>query len=399
VARRAQEAGVLNLVVISHKPCWPSGASASGFATDGGFPIQMRALSELFDRTVILVPSFPAQDRTGELPLTGRNLVVVALSRPPGQGLWRKLLLVFWLFGSGRVLIREVRLADAVHAPIPGDIGTVGIVLALLLRKPLFVRHCGNWFGPRTVAERFWKWLLERLVNRRQVVFATGGSSNPPSRLNPSIGWIFATTLTEEELRSSYRLRVRLPGDGPRLVIACRQEKDKGTGVLIESLALIRKTFSGATLDVLGDGSALREFRQLAVQLGVDRYVVFHGKVDHAAVLGRLREADLFCYPTMSSDGFPKVVVEALAAGLPVVTTRVSVLPHLIESAGCGRLLEEVTPATLAEGVRACLSDQQAYRSMSANALEAARAYSLERWKESIGRRLAAAWGPLQSGG
>jgi glycosyltransferase involved in cell wall biosynthesis len=204
--------------------------------------------------------------------------------------------------------------------------------------------------------------------------------------------------LSERELRSSYRLRDRLPGDRPRLVIACRQEKDKGTGVLIESLPLIRKEFPGATLDVLGDGSMLRGFRQLAAQLGIDRHVIFHGRVDHASVLGCLREADLFCYPTMSSDGFPKVVLEALAAGLPVVTTRVSVLPYLIEAAGCGRLIETVTPAALAEGVLACLSDEEAYRAMSAKALEAAQAYSLERWKESIGRRLAAAWGPLQSG-
>jgi Glycosyltransferase len=354
----------------------------------------MRALSQLFDRTVILVPSFPVQDRTGELPLTGRNLVVVALSRPPGQGLWRKLLLVLWFFGNGRVLIREVRLADAVHAPIPGDIGTVGIFLALLLRKPLFVRHCGNWLGPRTAAERFWKWLLERLASRSCVVLATGGSTEPPSRRNRAISWIFSTSLSAEELQSSARQREGLPGDHPRLIIACRQEREKGTATLIESLPLLLPDYPNATLDVVGGGGALSEFEDLAVKLGVRARVTLHGNVDHSTVIRRLQQADLFCFPT-SSEGFPKVVLEALACGLPVLTTRVSVLPQLIGT-GCGVLLDEVTPASVAEGVRLCLSDGERYRAMSRTAVRTARQYSLERWRETIGDILRMAWGPLR---
>jgi glycosyltransferase involved in cell wall biosynthesis len=103
----------------------------------------------------------------------------------------------------------------------------------------------------------------------------------------------------------------------------------------------------------------------------------------------------VFCFPTASSEGFPKVVLEALACGLPVVTTRVSALPELIGT-GCGVLLDEVTPAAVAEGVRLCLSDGERYRAMSGAAVRTAREYSLERWRDSIGELLRAAWGPLR---
>ncbi|MGH9364473.1 MAG: glycosyltransferase, partial [Thermoanaerobaculia bacterium] len=235
------------------------------------------------------------------------------------------------------------------HAPIPGDIGTIGMILAFVLRKPLFVRHCGNWFVQKTIAEHFWKRVMERFAGDGNVMLATGGAPESPSRRNARIRWIFSTSLTEEELETCFRYREQLPGDHPKLIIVCRQEREKGTGVVIESLPLLLKDYPGATLDVVGDGGALAEFEDLAARLGVRDRVTFHGRVDHASVVRRLQHADLFCFPTVSSEGFPKVVLEALACGLPVLTTRVSVLPSLV-GLECGLLLDEVTPAAVAEG-------------------------------------------------
>lgn len=386
----------MRLAVVSHKVCWPSGSSPSGWATDGGFPFQVRALSDLFDATTVLVPCGNGVNHAGESALTGNNVSVVPLTQPPGRGAWRKLALPFWLVRHGRTLLREVRRADAVHAPIPGDVGTVGIAAAFVLRRRLFVRHCGNWLVQKTLAEHFWKWLMERFASSSNVMLATGGAADRPSRRNGSIGWIFSTTLTEQELASNSRRRDRLPGVGPRLIIACRQEWEKGTGILIESLPRILEHFPGASLEVLGDGAALPQFRRLARDLGLEDRVVFHGKVDHATVLRRLQEADLFCYPTRSSEGFPKVVLEALACGLPVLATGVSVLPRLLGT-GAGLVLAEATPAAVAEGVRRCLSDAGEYCRMSARALDTARQYSLERWRETVGDLLSSAWGPLRS--
>ena len=126
--------------------------------------------------------------------------------------------------------------------------------------------------------------------------------------------------------------------------------------------------------------------------------VRFHGKVNHDGVLRLLREADAFCYPTRASEGFPKVVLEAQACGLPVITTRVSVLPELIGRGG-GILLDEATPETVALAVCDLLSNQVRYREMSACALTTARQFSLEHWRELIGGWLRLSWGPLRSNG
>jgi glycosyltransferase involved in cell wall biosynthesis len=109
-----------------------------------------------------------------------------------------------------------------------------------------------------------------------------------------------------------------------------------------------------------------------------------------------MRQADLFCFPTVSSEGFPKVVIEAMACGLPVITTKISSLPQLIGSR-CGVLIDKATPLILANAVRQCLIDQEKYQRMSEQAAITAKQYSLEKWREVIGRELSATWGQLRS--
>jgi glycosyltransferase involved in cell wall biosynthesis len=356
----------------------------------------MRALSDLFDVTTLVLPCGPGVNPAGESALSGHNLTVAPLTVPSGAGLGRKLRFPFWLARNCSTLLRELWRADAVHAPIPGDVGTIGLLLASLLRKPLFVRHCGNWRVQRTAAERFWRWFMERFAGGINIMLATGGASEPPSPRNPNVSWIFSTAMTESQLTSAAVLHRRELSRPCRLIIASRQERDKGTGRLIECLPHLHSQMPGATLDVIGDGSALGEFRALAAKLNLSAFVRFHGKLDHGSVIGLFQQADIFCYPTTASEGFPKVVLEALACGLPVVTNRVSVLPRLIEGR-CGILLEESTPQAIAAAIGAILQDPGRYRAMSEHAIQTARRFSLERWRAEIGEKLAACWGPLRS--
>jgi glycosyltransferase involved in cell wall biosynthesis len=356
----------------------------------------MQAISELFDETRLLIPVTQIAHPVGEVGISGKMLSVIPLTAPSGKDSERKLLLVPWLFKSFPRILRELRRADAVHTPIPSDIGTIGLLLAMILGKPLLVRHCGNWALRRTIAEHFWRWLLERTAGDRTVVLATGGAETRPSERNPNIRWIFSTSLREFELQGCASVRTDFTKNGPRLIIACRQERAKGTGVVIESLSLLEHEYPEVSLDVVGDGSALADFQKLAEECSVAHRVRFHGKVDHAGVMQLLKSADLFCFPTTSSEGFPKAVLEALACGLPVVSTRVSVLGELV-GAGGGTLLVDATPAEVARAIRWCLADVARYEQLSSAAIRTAAQYSLERWRDTIASFLTPGWGPLSS--
>lgn len=383
----------MKLAVVSHKLCWPSSGSPSGYATDGGFPMQMRALSELFSSTVLVVPVVPQAPggAAGEF-LAGRNVRVAPLSVLTGKGLRRRLNAIGWLAANLAKMVRELWRSDAVHFPIPGDIGTVGLVVALLLRKPMFVRYCGNWESQKSGPQRFCRWFMETFAGGRNVMLATGGADYEPSPRNPHVRWIFSTTLKAADLAAKRPRQLR-DARNARLIIACRQEQGKGTPHVIGSLPLLAERFPGISLDVVGDGSELPSLKALAESRGLTSRVRFHGNVKQTQVIELLGQADLFCMPSVS-EGFPKAVLEALACGLPVITTPVSVLPSLVGRGG-GLLLsnKDVTDELVAAAIEECLSDPERYHTMSQAAIATARAYSLEAWRDTIGGYLRQAWG------
>ena len=388
----------MRLVVFSHKVCRPDPNSPSGYATDGGFPLHMEALSQLFDATRLVVPCQGRMAAPGDAPLKGKCLQVVPVPVPFGRGLVRKVLLPWWFLRCAPTLFRETLKADAVHAPIPGDVGTIGFALALLLRKPLFVRHCGNWLVQKTLAERMWRWAMERYAGGRNVMLATGGGTELPSVKNRHIQWIFSSSLWARQM-DAYRDEDRPPPSNgcAELVIACRQDEAKGTGVVIQAMPAVLRHLSHARLHVIGDGPALARFKELAHELNVEGSVLFHGRLPHAKVLEVVKDCHVFCYPTSASEGFPKVVLEALACGVPVIATRVSVLPYLLKDGG-GVLLNEGSPQELAEAVVKLLADGNAYRQACNIASATARSYTLEAWRDAIGFHLRRAWGRLAKG-
>lgn len=380
----------MRLAVVSHKPCWPAPDSPSGYATDGGFPFQMAALSELFDQTILVVPVHRKPAPSGTSPLQGHHLSVLALGHPAGSRLRRKLSLLLWMPRNMPRIWRAVHEADAVHTPLGGDVGTLGALAALVQGKPLFIRYCGLWGHPTTSFQRFWFWLCETVAGGRNVVLATGWDERPPSAKNPHIQWIFSTSLRRQDIVSLPRRTAWEAGQPLKLITVGRQEPGKNTTLTIQALRLIREQYPQTTLDIVGDGSDLPGLRKLVAELDLGDAVTFHGYVNHDAVIAALLAANIFCFPTRT-EGFPKVVHEALACGLPVVTTPVSVLKHLINDQN-GVLLSDTEPKTIAQAVLGLIADPDRFGLMIRHAQQMALDYSLERWRDEIGDMLRTAW-------
>jgi len=358
----------------------------------------MQALSELFDQTTLAIPAYRSAPPASLNPLTGHSLSVTPLTQPMGQH-WRPLLkkslLPLWLpFNLPRIWW-AVRQSDAVHTPMGGNVGTFGILVALAQRKPLFVRYCGRWGYPSTAAERFWHWLLLRIADGRNVVLATGGGSQPPSVENPTIQWIFSTSMRQVEIDALTPAQPWQTGEPLRLITVSWMEPGKNIDRVIRALPLVREHYLRTTLDIVGDGPCWSALRQLAQDLHLSDAVTFHGGVSHDRVIAALRQAHVYCLPS-DSEGFPKAVHEALACGLPVIATPVSVLPTLIGDHS-GVLLSDIRPETIAEAILDLISDDGRFAEMARRARETSQAYSLEKWRDEIGERLRRAWGPLSS--
>jgi glycosyltransferase involved in cell wall biosynthesis len=124
---------------------------------------------------------------------------------------------------------------------------------------------------------------------------------------------------------------------GPvRIVSVGELSYRKGADVLLEAMASVWSHVPDAQLHFIGGGELEATLRARAEALGGATRVVFHGHMAHpSAILGGF---DVFALATRS-DNQPVAIVEAMAAGLPVVSTRVGGITEMIERAQCGFLV------------------------------------------------------------
>ena len=376
----------MKVLVFSHKLVWESKDSPIGWATDGGFVFHMMGVGSLFDEIEIIVPKCDPKNK-GEILFKDSKLTVSAFSFPQGLSGWKKKVMVLlWAITNIFYLIRKIKSADIVHVPIPSDFGTFGMLLTKWLRKPLFIRYCGNWLVSKTPSERFWKHFMIKHAGNNMVGFATGGGLEAPAPTNPNIKWIFSSSLMEEELDTLAKKSQNKTSNGAlKIVSVARQAKGKGTDKTIRAIAELPN--QNIHFDVVGDGQDLNYFKKLTKELKLEDRVHFHGKLNNTRVLNVLLQADVFCFPTQS-EGFPKAVMEAMACGLPVITNPVSVLPLMVGDTQSGILLKEGTHQEIAEKLSDFIDAPEQKDQFAKNALQSVKQYSLENWADFIAQEL-----------
>ena len=131
----------------------------------------------------------------------------------------------------------------------------------------------------------------------------------------------------------------------------------KGFDVLVHALAELRARDLDVKLVLAGeDGPQAPAIRELAGELGVADRIVWRGTVTQAELLAEYRSSSMFVLACRvdadgDRDGIPNVLVEAMAAGLPVVSTTVSGIPEIVEHDMNGLLVPPDDPHALADAI------------------------------------------------
>lgn len=152
-----------------------------------------------------------------------------------------------------------------------------------------------------------------------------------------------------------------------------KSAKIKGLDVLIHALAQLRRQGHPARLAVAGNGE-VEAYRDLAQQLGISDAVRFLGLLDESELASLYQRSRALVLPTFI-DSFGMVLLEALACGLPVVTTDVGGLPTLIRDGETGLVVTPGDVAGLARAIQRITTDDDLARHLSETGLRTAEGY------------------------
>jgi glycosyltransferase involved in cell wall biosynthesis len=135
---------------------------------------------------------------------------------------------------------------------------------------------------------------------------------------------------------------------GPTLLLVGNLVELKGHHLVIEAM----KELPDYQLLIAGDGVEMQPLKKLANDLVVAERVTFLGAISHQALVEVYNAADILVLAS-SREGWPNVLLEAMACGTPVIATQVSGTPEIVTSANAGVLIEERSAQAIVTAVRA----------------------------------------------
>ncbi len=279
---------------------------------------------------------------------------------------------------DGVLVALAVRLARLLGRPA-GAARVVATLQVSYRRERLAVRRLrsdGRTIAKPTAGEWLFAWLRAPLLSL---------AGRLTARLADAV--VAPSQVTARELETDYGCRVaaviangvtapELPpqppggagvGAGVEVLYAGRLRTRKAVAVLVEAFARVRARAVGARLRLLGDGEQRPALEAQVRRLGLEEAVFFEGIVPHQRMGELYAAADIFCLPSLY-EGFPLAILEAMAAGLPVVATRVAGNPEAVADGVHGRLVEAEDVAGLAAALLELIGDEQSRRRMGRQA-------------------------------
>ena len=284
-----------------------------------------------------------------------------------------------------RTIRRELDQADAVHVRAPANIALAAL---LLLRRrngrpaARWIKYAGNW-SPR--GREPWSYRLQRHLLRRgipgAIVTVNGEWPNEPAHVrsfrNPS--------LTEAELAEGRAAAEAKPAPPPlRLLFVGRVEEAKGAGRAVEILGRLRRRGVAAELELIGEGP-LRVSLEERARSGRDSEAIrFRGGLPRPDIADSYARAHVLLLPSTASEGWPKVLGEAMAYGAVPVASDVSSVPEYLSRFGCGRSLPADELDRFVDELERYEKDTQRLLGEARRAVESAESFSYTRYLAAV---------------
>lgn len=263
----------------------------------------------------------------------------------------------FWPFKVWS-LIRTVKPALInVHTPVPG---LADLTVALAGKRPVVVTyHAGSMKKHNPFADSL-VWLYERLMMPHMLNRATRIiCSSDAVRLHFLKAWIHkSVTITPGVDCARFSPASHAPALPTLLFVAGlgHAEQHKGLSMLLNAMRTLRAQHPSLRLNVVGDGDMRVVYEAWAKERGVSDAVAFRGRLNGDALADAYRNASIFVLPT-TNDSSPMVVTEAMASGLPVVSTRVGGIPSIVLHGQTGTLIEPHDESALVQAIEELLEN------------------------------------------
>lgn len=292
-------------------------------------------------------------------------------------------------------LKHDVEIIHA-HSPIPySDIPA--LIYAKRKKVPFILTYhydgqeTGGSFIRNVGVFLYNKLFINRVLNHADVIIATTRSYANESKFLKGYKdkiVVIPNGINIEDVTTNYskeecRNKLQLPVNKKLILFLGSVVPYKGPDVLLKALHLVKKEVPDVKLILAGRGPMLNELKELSKKLDLDENIEFLGFVDESLKSLYFKSSDIFCLPsTTMSEAFGIVNLEAMASGIPIVSSNFGGIPDIVKEGENGLLAEPGDVEGLADALIYLLKNEDIRKKMGDDGLKKVERYSWEKIAE-----------------
>ncbi|GAA3567468.1 glycosyltransferase [Snuella lapsa] len=339
----------MKLAIISHTEHY---TTDTGVLVGWGATVnEINHLLEVFDTIYHIAMHYDTPAPLSALPYVSDKIVFVPVPATGGRTIGSKLHTLFKAPTVVKTLSRVLKEVDCFQLRTPTGIGVYLVpYLSWFVKKPGWYKYAGNWNEKHPpLGYALQRWMLK--LQGRKVTINGKWPHQPNNHMsfeNPC--------LTMDDITIGKKIRAQKTyADSLNFCFVGRLEKEKGVERILNAFNGLSKADSlrVGTVHLVGEGVDMPYFKALAAQSSIN--YLFHGALPRADVFEIYKACEVFVLPTTASEGFPKVIAEAMNFGCLPIVSELSAIGHYIKNEENGFLLDTVTTEHLIEKLQRVL--------------------------------------------
>jgi len=367
----------MTLAIITHTVHFKQ---QDGVFAYGPYVREMNIWTQFVDKVIVVAPVSEELVSKIDLKYAFGNLSV---SKIPSVSLtsiaqvFRSIVLAPIIFFK---IFKAMQQADHIHLRCPGNIGLIGCLVQILFpKKPKTAKYAGNWdpTAQQPLSYRFQKWLLSNTFwTKNMQVLVYGDWPNQTKNIKPFFTATYQkdkTELTKPNRRYSEPFRFMFVG---------ALSRGKRPLYAIQLLEELWSQGIDCYLDFYGDGKERAQLEAHVAKVKCSDRVVFHGNETAEIVEQAYKKSHFLLLPSQS-EGWPKVVAEAMFWGAIPMVTKISCVPWMLDQGKRGILLD-LDLSTDSSQIKRVLNDVDTFSHISETAMKWSRNYTLNAFQAEI---------------
>ena len=378
----------MKLLIISHTAHYKKDESYVGW---GSTIREINHLARLFDKVVHLAPLHKKDAPGSSLPYTANNFRYAPVTPAGGNSLREKLTILRSIPGWLSSMKREMGGADILHIRCPAGISLLALIAARLWfkDKPIWVKYGGSWasYPEQPLTYKIQRWYLKNNFHHG-IVTVNGHWRDQPDHVCTFQNPAYSYEEYQSAVLSASKKRLCFPVN---LIFVGRLDDAKGVDRILRIAKKMYEEEIDFRLTCVGDGKKRQEYIAFVQKHGMENIFYFAGWQPRTKLPTYYEKAHLFLFPSIT-EGWPKVLSEAMAYGVVPVASSVGSIPEILAKTGAGVSIDSGSAEEYIKAIKTFCYNPLLWKKSSENGTQAASKFTYENYLQAIKEKIFFNW-------